>query len=58
MVIFDAGVNQGVGVNQEVGVLVLLIVMYHALEESVFRLVKVVGVALWVRTFCMVDNVV
>ena len=43
-----------VGVNQEVGVLVLLVVLYHTLEDSAFRLSNVVGVALWVRTFCMV----
>ena len=47
-----------VGVNQEVGVLVLLVVLYHALEESAFRLANVDGVALWIRTFCMVDDVV
>ena len=39
-----------VGVNQEVGVLVLLVVLYHALEESAFRLANVDGVALWVRS--------
>ena len=43
MVIFVVGVNQGVGV------LVLLVVLYHALEESAFRLANVVGVTLWVR---------
>ena len=47
-----------VGVNQEVGALILLVVLYHTLEESTFRLNNVVGVALWVRTFCMVDDVV
>ena len=31
---------------------------FHALEESAFRLSNVVGVALWFRTFCMVDDVV
>ena len=47
-----------IGVNQRVGVLILFIVLYHTLEESAFRLVNVVVVALWVRTFCMVDDVV
>ena len=47
-----------VGVNQEVRILVLLIVLYHALEESAFCLANLVGAALWVRTFCMVDDVV
>ena len=46
-----------VGVNQEVGVLVLFVVLYHTLEESAFCLTNVVGFALWFRTFCMVDNV-
>ena len=40
-----------VGVNQVVGVLVLLVVLYHTLEKSAFRLTNVVGVALWVMTF-------
>ena len=40
-----------VGVNQVVGVLVLLVVLYHTLEKSAFRLTNVVGVPLWVRTF-------
>ena len=44
--------------NQEVGVLILFVVFYHTLEESAFRLTNVVGVALWVRTFYMVDDVV
>ena len=45
----DSMVTFAVGVNQEVGVLVLFVVLY---------LTNVVGVALWVRTFCMVDDVV
>ena len=36
------------GVNQEVGVLVLFVVLYYTLEESAFRLTNVVRVALWV----------
>ena len=47
-----------VGVNQEVGVLVLFVVLYYTLEESAFRLTNVVRVALWVRAFCMVNDVV
>ena len=47
-----------VGMDQEVGVLVLLVMLYYAFEESAFCLANVVGVALWVRTFCMVDDVV
>ena len=47
-----------VGVNQEVGVLVLFVVLYYTLEESAFRLTNVVKVALWVRAFCMVNDVV
>ena len=45
-------------VNQEVGVLVLFVVLYYTLEESAFRLTNVVRVALWVRAFCMVNDVV
>ena len=47
-----------VRVNQEVGVLVLFVVLYYTLEESAFRLTNVVRVSLWVRTFCMVNEVV
>ena len=47
-----------VGVNQEVKVLVLFVVLYHTLEESAFCLTNVVGFALWLRKFSMVDNVV
>ena len=47
-----------VGVNQEVGVLVLFVVLYYTLEESAFCLTNVVRVVLWVRTFCMVNDVV
>ena len=36
----------------------MLVVLYHTLEESAFRLTNIVGVALWVRTFYMVDDVV
>ena len=54
----DLMVTFVVGVNQEVKVLVLFVVLYHTLEESAFCLTNVVGVALWVRTFCMVDDVV
>ena len=39
-------------------VLVLLIVLYHMPEESAFHLANVVGVALWVRTFFMLDDIV
>ena len=35
-----------VGVNQEVGILVLFVVLYYTLEESAFRLTIVVRVAL------------
>ena len=41
-----------------VGILVLLVVLYYTLEESAFRLTNVVRVALWVRAFCMVNDVV
>ena len=54
----DSMVTIIVGMGQEVGVLVLLVVLYYAFEESAFYLANVVGVALWVRTFCMVDDVV
>ena len=48
----DSMVTFVVGVNQEVGVLVLFVVLYYTLEESAFRLTNVVRVATWVRTFC------
>ena len=47
-----------VGVDQEVGVLILFVVLYHSFEESAFRPANVVGVTLWVRTFCMADDIV
>ena len=42
----DSMVTFVVGVNQEVGVLILFVVLYYTLEESAFRLTIVVRVAL------------